>query len=470
MDGGGQGPEPKVFPGIERFVDTLERSRNMMKRLALGAAITVIAFQALTGVAAACAGGTPGKCLGSDPGPGTSATSCNIAAGVLVVPGGTTLWADGTYVYCDAAANKFALEDVTSALVSGNGVTFLLEDGATPVGPGDFGGLKITVDVSGTIVFDASTLGAYNAGNVTASDTKFSAANIDGVFYAGDKVQFDGSGSAYVGDNFDGSKITQVAVEANGGAGPDVLKGGDKGDMIAGGDGADRLYGNGGSDALNCDDAGSAPGNDQCWGGAGNDGIELGGVKGATGYDVAAPGDGFDSVVSDDAFAVTYVDSSVAVEFSGWDADAEDYLANGWSVETDVDFDALSGTADDLLVSVAGSNFADKLILFPTLDGGNGADIIVGTDGDDSMIGGGGNDRIRTGGGDDEVYGSGGNDLIYGGAGDDKVFGGGGDDVMYGAGGSDLLKGNKGADQGWGGPGSDLCASEVRDNCEFRKG
>ena len=446
----------------------------MIKRMALGAAITVIAFQALAGVASAKACPPTSNGLGCDPQNPSSGGSvtCTLAAGVFVVDAGSggsvTLSTDGVYLYCDGGSEQ-KLANIDRVLVTGDSVTFDLKEwNSSPEAIADFGDLAVTVDIEGALQFDASGLGAYYAGSITVSDTKFSGHGLVGTIYAGDSVSYNGSVSDYAGDMFDASKVTNASVHADGQNGPDTLKGGGKGDELIGGSGADKLYGNGGGDNLNCDDTGAGSGNDQCWGGAGNDPIFLGGVKGATGYDVAAPGDGFDVVQSSDPFAVTYVDSSVPVEFSGYDTDADAFITDNWTVETDVDFDTLQGA--DLLISVAGSNYADKLILFPTLDGGLGADTIVGTPEDDSMIGGGGNDKIRTGGGDDEVYGGGGNDIIYAGAGDDRVFGGGGDDVAYGSGGSDLLRGNKGSDQGWGGPGLDTCATEIRDNCEYRKG
>lgn len=63
-------------------------------------------------------------------------------------------------------------------------------------------------------------------------------------------------------------------------------------------------------------------------------------------------------------------------------------------------------------VIVGGSNNAQAYVAgLSVLRGGNGADVIVGTDGKDSIDGGNNNDIICAGNGDDRVFGGNGNDI-----------------------------------------------------------
>ncbi len=92
-----------------------------------------------------------------------------------------------------------------------------------------------------------------------------------------------------------------------------------------------------------------------------------------------------------------------------------------------------------------------------TLNGTNGADVIVGSSGDDvingdnqddTICGGNGNDTLNGGNGKDWIDGEGGNDTVDGDAGQDDLFGGDGNDKIFGANGGDDMDG---------GPGTDFC-------------
>lgn len=444
----------------------------MMKRIALALAIGVIASQALTGVALACAGGSAGRCLGdTNPTPPTT-SSCAIVAGIAVVTAGADgsgdarIWTDGSKLYCDDGnGDSFttapSISSLQSAIVYASGDVTVTLEARNAAGndvlnnrPADFGNLAITVDAVGGLVFDAAGLDGYYGGNVTLTNIGFSGQGLRGTIYGAASADYEGGGAA---DSFDGSAVTTVGLTATGGGGNDVLKGGARSDTLGAGPGSDKLFGNAEADTLNCDDSGAAGvGNDQCWGGAGDDVIDVGGASG-TGMDVAGPGDGFDAVNAVGDYAVTYADATAAVKFSGLEptvvvsGGVEDQIAAG-------------------MVAFTGSPLADTITGFAVVAGGNGSDTIVGTAGDDTITGGGGNDKIRTDGGDDTVSGGGGNDTIKAGDGEDRVAGGGGDDVLYGSGGTDFLKGGKGIDQAWGGAGVDTCSSEVRDSCEYRQG
>lgn len=85
----------------------------------------------------------------------------------------------------------------------------------------------------------------------------------------------------------------------------------------------------------------------------------------------------------------------------------------------------------------------------------SGANIILGTSGNDYLEGTSGVDCILGLGGDDDLYGKGGNDVVVGGSGNDYIHGGGGADSLYGNDGNDTLDGASGGDSLYGGAGDD---------------
>jgi Ca2+-binding RTX toxin-like protein len=89
------------------------------------------------------------------------------------------------------------------------------------------------------------------------------------------------------------------------------------------------------------------------------------------------------------------------------------------------------------------------------LNGGNGNDILTGTDGEnvlqgangnDTLTGGAATDALYGGNGDDKIYGNGGIDYLYGDSGNDLLDGGAARDVLFGGKGNDTLTGGTGAD------------------------
>lgn len=87
--------------------------------------------------------------------------------------------------------------------------------------------------------------------------------------------------------------------------------------------------------------------------------------------------------------------------------------------------------------------------------GGDGGEVIHGTDGNDTLSGGVGDDEIHGHAGDDRIDGGAGSDSLHGGAGDDQVLGGTGDDLIHGGAGNDDLLGEEGEDRIFGGTGQD---------------
>jgi Ca2+-binding RTX toxin-like protein len=119
------------------------------------------------------------------------------------------------------------------------------------------------------------------------------------------------------------------------------------------------------------------------------------------------------------------------------------------------------GTGDDTLHAhtahtVRGDAGDDMVMGRSVLDGGAGADHLMGDDGDQWMTGGRGDDLIEAYGGEDRAYGGPGDDRALGGPGDDLLLGGPGDDTLHGEEGDDLIGGGPGKDTAEGGPGRDI--------------
>ena len=98
------------------------------------------------------------------------------------------------------------------------------------------------------------------------------------------------------------------------------------------------------------------------------------------------------------------------------------------------------------------------------MQGGSGADVLFGGDGNDTIHGGAGEDKLFGGSGNDvidaelgsdQAAGGSGNDIIYGGDGGDQLFGQAGNDELYGELGTDICDGGSGNDHLEGGALSD---------------
>ncbi len=94
-----------------------------------------------------------------------------------------------------------------------------------------------------------------------------------------------------------------------------------------------------------------------------------------------------------------------------------------------------------------------------------GADVVVGTGGDDRLKGSSGKDTLSGRGGDDVLRALAGKDLLKGGAADDELKGSKGRDRMLGGGGRDVLIGGKGRDNFNPGGGED--GVNMRDGVEL---
>lgn len=177
-----------------------------------------------------------------------------------------------------------------------------------------------------------------------------------------------------VGDRFDG------------GPGRDFLSGSDATDVLRGGDGDDRVDGAGNGD-------------DRLFGGDGDDGL-LGGVgadelRGGLGNDSLVP-TGFGNDLEPDV-----VDGGAGI-------DVVDYFGASFDLRIDLGAGTAEGTGADTLIGIENAL------------GGNGSDVIRGTDGPNDLLGRHGRDRI---------YGLGDDDTLDGGDGTDHLYGGGGADT-----------------------------------------
>ncbi|MDF0733695.1 type I secretion C-terminal target domain-containing protein, partial [Pseudomonas entomophila] len=113
------------------------------------------------------------------------------------------------------------------------------------------------------------------------------------------------------------------------------------------------------------------------------------------------------------------------------------YVANKLGVETgDVDARAMHKYITEHYTEFDISRSNDGA---DTLLGGNGNDIIFGQGGNDYIDGGKGNDILLGGTGNDTLLGGEGNDLLFGGAGNDTLIGGKGNDILTGGSGADTF-------------------------------
>jgi len=140
--------------------------------------------------------------------------------------------------------------------------------------------------------------------------------------------------------------------------------------------------------------------------------------------------------------------------------DGDDMLNFGENPVTSIT--AFGGDGDDI---IGGSEDHDLLY------GEAGHDKITGRKGNDLIFGGDGDDEISGGEGDDEIHGQNGFDKIFGGDGDDLITGGDRKDVIHGDDGDDLIAGEDGDDVLYGDDGDDFITGDNgRDNIEGGRG
>ena len=312
-----------------------------------------------------------------------------------------------------AASGAPAQAAVSSATINETTATLNL-DGADD---------NVTVSVSGGLLVHGQTTGGLNSG----SDWNSAA--------AGDQtVPANGTFTAIVNGGDGNDSITVVAKSTelassglNGDGGDDLVSGPDSNDTLTGGDGNDRLVGARGDDVMN-GGAGNdtlvwnqGDGSDVADGDLGNDGAEVNGAP--------TLGD----VLTLEASARRVKLQRTNLGPFTFDAATERFQVNG-----------LGGND-----SVTANDGVGALTLL-SVDGGAGADTVNGSDGADLILGGEANDVLNGGGGDDRIVGDRGNDTMNGGTGDDTLVWNNGDatDVANGDDGRDDVEVNGAAAAG----------------------
>ncbi|WP_077037069.1 calcium-binding protein, partial [Pelomonas sp. KK5] len=300
----------------------------------------------------------------------------------------------------------------------------------------DAGGGHATV--GGTVTGDRPELSGGEQGDVLDVSAQAQAWTVYGnggddtiLGGAGDDDLYGGEGA----DNIAGNGGDDLIVAGNGGggtlsggAGNDRIFGSDGDDTISGGDGADQIWALAGNDVI---DAGA--GDDFVDAGDGNDT-----VYGGAGADTLYGGRGNDTIYGHYAsgLAAQPADDNASDFIYGEQGDDElhgnggdDYIDGGFGA------DRIFGEAgNDELHQGYGQG--------GSIDGGDGDDLLVGSDdGADTLLGGAGNDRLQGLAGNDQLNGGDGQDVLEGGAGDDLLEGGAGADLMVGGAGNDRLYG-----------------------------
>ncbi|CDZ30880.1 DUF5801 repeats-in-toxin domain-containing protein [Neorhizobium galegae] len=240
-----------------------------------------------------------------------------------------------------------------------------------------------------------------------------------------------------------GVEDTGIVLTLNGaqnitlqGAAPINVIGDGQANAILGNDGANVIKGVMGGDTLD--------------GGAGNDTFVLGADVTGSGTRDIQLGDGSLRAVDITGLAGTgdrviggTGSDTIILERDGKSGFVADYtMAPGYlsGVEKIVGTDgndvillAAGSTADGGPITIEGGEGND------VLGGSNSADIISGGNGNDLISGLGGNDILEGGAGSDEIWGGAGNDQINGGSGIDNITGGLGDDAIDGGIGGDTF-------------------------------
>lgn len=167
----------------------------------------------------------------------------------------------------------------------------------------------------------------------------------------------------------------------------------------------------------------------------------------------------------------TFLDNSPFTQFTTWrfvriTDDINEGNTDGATVGADIDavgaignkFLTEGGDGDDVL---DGSDESDNVV------GGAGNDTVSGQDGDDILELGDGDDIGRGNADDDVMIGGVGLDHVYGNQNDDQVYGNQGDDLVFGGLDQDLVFGGQAVDQVYGNLGDDQVYGNLDDDLLF---
>lgn len=245
-------------------------------------------------------------------------------------------------------------------------------------------------------------------------------------------------------------------INATGNAVANLIFGNEAKNQMMGLGGDDELHGGAGADTLD--------------GGTGNDTLD-----GGSGIDNLAGGSGDDIYVVDQA-------EDVVIEYANEGSDtvrataSYTLSANVENLILEAEGGYINGTGNALVNTLTGNDYDNRL------DGGAGADILIGRAGNDTYVvdtlsdqivelDGEGFDTVETsltytlastleglsltGMGNIDGYGNDADNFLSGNDGDNRLYGGAGNDWLQGGGGNDMLDGGTGADSLSGGTGND---------------
>lgn len=349
----------------------------------------------------------------------------------------------GNTLMIDVATSEGDMEQVTLTRTMGLAPTFFgtipLQRGATTVGNS-----VLDLDSENSLL-SATYVDQDNGASVVVTLQALAAAadslgdTLDGG--SGRDTLISGSGDDSINGGSGNDSI-------NSGPGNDTILGGAGRDSIDGGTGDDVIDGQGGNDRI---DAGSGA-NEIIWTGSG------------AGDDVAVQADGFQRLTvqgnsSANSFSVSVVNELLVVSEGG----------ASFTLNEDISRVSIFGDGGDDTVTVSGS-LVDVQPLHLIINGDNGNDTLTangvrlgsvrlsfhGGDGDDIISGSDDRDMVDGGLGNDLISGNDGNDMLMGGDGRDTISGGSGTDTVFGNAGNDNLSGDAGEDSLIGGFGDDF--------------
>jgi Ca2+-binding RTX toxin-like protein len=352
-------------------------------------------------------------------------------------------------------ADTITVNDLTGTGVTGVNLDLAGTGGSTGDGQAD------SVIVNGTAAADSIRIsGSGSTAVVTGLSATVRITHSDGV---GDNLRVNGLGG---NDTIDASRLPAgvISLTIDGGDGDDMLIGSAGNDLFIGGRGTDTAFMGAGDDTFVWN---PGDGNDIVEGQGGNDTLDFNGanvgenidlsangtrlrltrdianivmdVNGVEQVDITAKG-GADTITVNDLTGTGVTD--VNIDLSGTpgsgtgDGAADTVVVNGTAGDDVISVSASGGRTDVVglaaRVHITGSEAAnDRLVV----NAGADDDVVEASGLPDGVI------QFTADGGDgaDVLIGSAGNDTLLGGAGDDVLIGGPGQDVLDGGTGSNVL-------------------------------
>lgn len=366
---------------------------------------------------------------------------------VIMLPTG----ADGGSITFDVTANDSDVDgvlDLSTVLIAtppNNGTAVSLGNGLVEYtsNPGFVG-----VDFFQYSIQDNQGALSMATVRVAVLDTDSSADTFSGG--AGVDTIIGANGDDFVDGGNDGDLV-------DGGGGNDFIYGGGGNDSLQGGDGRDTLIGNGGTDTLN----GGESDDTIIWRGqkdfkvnvessAGQDFLVIQGDSTGNILTVQTVGNDLQATEGNAKITIDAAIQNITVNLGGGDDSLTMLDMSGAQLNAI----QINGESGNDTINLAAANRVGTLLI--RADGGDGNDMLTGSDFSESLIGGAGDDMVVAGAGDDLLEGGDGNDVLNGGLGNDSSAGGAGNDELIGGDGNDSLIGDSGDDIVNGDAGNDV--------------